>query len=722
MQNNAVITNSSPRSRWSACGVSLFGCGARWLRATGLCYLVLSSFGSCLAQGFVLSKELPETDEVIIAAGEQAKLLRSLKTLPVPGPMNLEEFVKDRRQAQILGKALFWDMQVGSDGVTSCATCHFHAGADTRVTNTLAPSLLRVDESGHPAPVTVVDGGANRTLKTSDFPFHRLSNPNDRHSQVLSDSAHIAGSQGVTKERFGGVYPRRSEEVRDLVPDSAYQVSGVNTRRVAPRNTPSVINAVYFLRNFWDGRAQDVFNGVNPFGTRDPNAFVIQATTPDTMQEVQVRLKCSSLASQAVGPPLSDVEMSAAGRSFADIGKKVLALRPLAKQTVHAEDSLLGELLHPSGKGLSIQTYFDLVKAAFHPKWWQGMHWVDVTSTGAPAVVAAPASPGARQYNHASWNFALFFGIAIQMYESTLVSNDAPFDRYAEGNDGALTPQQKWGLNLFKGKAKCVSCHNGPEFSAATVSKLNDLEIAVAGDPLIKLPGTRGARASVPERIERMVFASLPPVADASGMVNTTGHHVVYDNGFYNIGVRPTHEDLGVGANDPFGNPLSESRLFYAGRLQELELPLPIFAVDQHYAPSADGSFKTPSLRNVELTAPYFHNGGQLTLKQVVDFYNRGGDFRDNNIADVPVDITELGLTPAEKEAIIAFLYSLTDPRVKYERAPFDHPQLLVPNGHPVNADGSVQTDARGQALTIFQEIPAVGRKGGPGTPNFTTK
>jgi len=42
---------------------------------------------------------------------------------------------------------------------------------------------------------------------------------------------------------------------------------------------------------------------------------------------------------------------------------------------------------------------------------------------------------------------------------------------------------------------------------------------------------------------------------------------------------------------------------------------------------AVDGAFKTPGLRNVELTAPYFHNGGQLTLEQVVDFYNRGGDF-----------------------------------------------------------------------------------------------
>ncbi len=43
----------------------------------------------------------------------------------------------------VLGKALFWDVQVGSDGRTACATCHFHAGADHRVTNQIAGPATR---------------------------------------------------------------------------------------------------------------------------------------------------------------------------------------------------------------------------------------------------------------------------------------------------------------------------------------------------------------------------------------------------------------------------------------------------------------------------------------------------------------------------------------------------------------------------------------------------
>lgn len=665
------------------------------------------------------TQEAPVTEAEIIAEGEVASLLRTLKGVTIPAPANLEEFIRDRQAAIALGKALFWDMQVGSDGITSCATCHFHAGADSRNINTLAPALLQTNGQHQPSPDNQIGLGANYALKASDFPFHKVSNANDRHSRVIADSNDIVGSQGVMNEQFVQVLPRRAEETRKSLPDNAYQARGVNTRRVAPRNSPSVINSVFYLRNFWDGRAQDVFNGVNPFGARDPDAFVLQATTPTQMAEVQVRLRYSSLASQAVGPPLSDVEMSASGRSFADLGKKVLSLRPLARQIVDAEDSVLGTMVHPSGKGLLTATYQQMIEKAFQPVWWQGVNWVELTASGTPLLIKTPQTPKAKQFNHMSWNFALFFGLAIQMYESTLVSDDSPFDRYAEGIESALTAQQKRGLAIFKDKGKCTACHNGAEFSAATVSQLDKIKLPDPVEAELTDTTTVGATSSRPDRIERMVFASGSPKPDASGMVNTTGRHVVYDNGFYNIGVRPSREDLGIGANDPFGNPLAESRLFYAGKLQQFDLPLPFFSVDKHFAPSADGSFKTPTLRNVELTAPYFHNGGQLTLRQVVDFYNRGGDFRDENIADMPTDITDLGLTPAEKEALVAFMISLTDARVKFEQAPFDHPQLFVPNGHPKTADGGVQTDAQGRALTTFLEVPAVGRNGGPGTPNF---
>src|SRR5881398_2761029 len=73
------------------------------------------------------------------------------------------------------------------------------------------------------------------------------------------------------------------------------------------------------------------------------------------------------------------------------------------------------------------------------------------------------------------------------------------------------------------------------------------------------------------------------------------------------------------------------------------------------------GSFKAPQLREVELTGPYFHNGGKLTLRQVVDFYVRGGDFpvtnathRDFNIINQNVEV-ESNLNEEEKVALVDF-------------------------------------------------------------------
>src|SRR4030095_5109774 len=77
-------------------------------------------------------------------ATDLASLPGDLRAVAVPGPSNLDDFVRDRAMARALGKALFWDMQVGSDGVQACATCHFRAGADTRSKNQVSPGRLRL--------------------------------------------------------------------------------------------------------------------------------------------------------------------------------------------------------------------------------------------------------------------------------------------------------------------------------------------------------------------------------------------------------------------------------------------------------------------------------------------------------------------------------------------------------------------------------------------------
>ena len=220
-------------------------------------YGVMSLCSSVLGQDVVVNPEPAPTPESLIGR-------------PIPTPSNLSEFVKNRAAAIALGKALFWDMQLGSDGITSCASCHFHAGADNRSKNQVSPGLLRLTEALNAADpdVTFQTKRPNGQLTASNFPLRKLVDINDRSSTVLSDSNDRISSQGVFKELFKSIVPCSAQDSRTVVPDAIFNVNGINTRRVEPRNTPSTINAVFNLRNFWDGRAQDIFNGVNPWGRR----------------------------------------------------------------------------------------------------------------------------------------------------------------------------------------------------------------------------------------------------------------------------------------------------------------------------------------------------------------------------------------------------------------------------------------------------------------------
>ncbi len=624
--------------------------------------------------------------------------LGSLKSVAIPEPSNLGEFVKNKTAAIELGKSLFWDMQVGSDGLQSCASCHFHAGTDTRAKNQLSPGLLRVNADGSPKPDEEVNlGGLNYTLKPGDFPFHKLSNPSDRKSTVLADTNDVAGSQGVDLNKFNDITPGSAVDNMTLTPDPVFNINGVNTRRVTERNTPSSINAIFNFRNFWDGRAQNDFNGVNPFGSRDPNAYLLKAATKQSaLEKVKVSLKNASAASQAVGPPLSDVEESATGRIFPDvgqkfnsvktkklpreIGKKLKYLTPLGKQIVHPEDSVLGKYSQAPKPGLKVKNYETMVQDAFQRQWWDSKQIIKVGANGVRSFKQPQGALATDEFTLTDYNFSLFMGLAIQLYEATLVSDNAPVDQYFDGNSNALTSQQKQGKELFEGKAKCINCHGGPEFTNASVRNVQK------------------------ERLERMEMGN--------------GGEAIYDNGFYNIGVRPTLEDLGVGGEDPFGNPLSDSRMAQRGKFTDLNLSPPISSTERV---AVDGSFKTPGLRNIELTAPYLHNGGQFDLKQVVEFYNRGGDFHEQNIDNLDPDIERLGLSEDEQNALVAFLKSLTDDRVRLEKAPFDHPQLFITNGHPGDTK-SVSNDGTGRATVTMLEIPAVGRNGGTGTENFLSE
>jgi cytochrome c peroxidase len=579
----------------------------------------------------------------VVSLTANAQNLGSLKSVSVPQLSDLNKYVSDQALLIALGKALFWDMQTGSDGRTACATCHFHAGADHRAQNQLA---------NPESPFNL-----NHRLLVDNFPFRVLADVNDNRSTVLRDTTSIVGSAGLFRRLFREITPGDAfDDGIDTVDAPQFSLNGINVRRVTKRNTSTVINAVFNVRNFWDGRASNIFTGFTPFGDSDTrlNALVLSG---DRLVAERVRLDNASLASQAVGPPLNDVEMSYEGRTWPKLGRKILALKPLGLQRVASDDSVLGEFANHDGRGLNpVLTYLTMVQGAFKPEYWNSSHVVDGRGVELSGVISQRST---EQFTQAEFNFALFWGIALQAYQATLVSDNSPFDhRFSEGIADALTSDEQRGLQIFRGQGGCTgNCHVGPEFTSASFSSVN----------------RRGA-------------------------IRRGGNGANGDTGFFRTGVRPISEDIGLAADDDLGRPMSLAVIERAGARSAVE-----------------GAFKTPTLRNVEFTGPYFHNGGQLTLEQVVDFYARGGDFPDGG--NLGPGIRRRNLSQADRQSLVAFMKSLTDERIRFERAPFDHPELCVPVGHDEPVSGVLRVDTSDPRFSLsavdkWAAIPAVGRNG----------
>src|SRR4030095_9019583 len=123
------------------------------------------------------------------------------------------------------------------------------------------------------------------------YPFHQLRDPDDANSDVVFDSDDVTSSQGVPRRDFVSIEPdARGRDRCTDVPD-LFNLGGVNLRRVEPRNTPTVINAAFFFRSFWGGRANNVFNGVDPFGPRSRDATILERQADGTLKPVAVRLE-----------------------------------------------------------------------------------------------------------------------------------------------------------------------------------------------------------------------------------------------------------------------------------------------------------------------------------------------------------------------------------------------------------------------------------------------
>ncbi len=190
-------------------------------------------------------------------------------------------------------------------------------------------------------------------------------------------------------------------------------------------------------------------------------------------------------------------------------------------------------------------------------------------------------------------------GQAIASYERTLVAGDSRFDRWHYGSEAqALNDEEKRGFELFSGKARCTACHKVGEHDALfTDHGFHNTGI-----------GWRRAFDS-PERTR----IELAP-----------GVHAELE--------RKTVESF------------SELPAKDAGRYEITRDPKDRWA------------YKTPSLRNVALTAPYMHDGSLPTLEAVIDFYDRGGIDNPGRSAL----LAPLSLTADERGVLLAFLKSLT--------------------------------------------------------------
>ncbi|OAI26939.1 hypothetical protein A1356_10720 [Methylomonas koyamae] len=725
-----------------------------------------------------------------LAAAPLPVSLRNVPVPPVPGLLDgAEPIVVDKNAAIALGKALFWDQNLGSDG-QACASCHFSAGADVRSKNQINPGQNAAQASGQTFDTLPSgSGGPNHELSLTDFPLLRFANPLSNSSPITFSTDDTVGSAGTFGGEFAGVSQSGASNDRCVrAADEVFNVSHVGTRKVTPRNAPTVINAVFNHRNFWDGRANNSFNGSSPWGPRDPDAGVWIKLSAKAVVKQRLNLINSSLASQAVAPPVfNDVEMGCNGRRWPDIGRKLLSRQPLQYQPVHPQDSVLGSLSLSSGNDLKPglkTTYRNLITRAFNPQYWS---YAGIGPFGALAK-------GGMAYNQMEANFAMFFGLAIQLYESTLVSDQAPFDTSpldanmvpTWSNVAGATPAEtaakitslKRGFNLFVNN-HCSRCHVGPTLSQAAVAANAAL--------LTPTPGAQFGPPATPIAFGPDAFGPYAAASEAGVGANpgpvTRDFNILIkprlmDLGFSNIGVTRPDADPGLAGDDAFGNPLAYAAQYVSYLIADsagvIDLPVEkvracdfitglalnvTLATDNYFLPGdglqADGSregvprdrncadpiaayiptpaaaqanlngpkmalatqgaFKVPTLRNVELTGPYMHNGGLATLAQVIEFYARHGnvvsDFQNFNMGGISSALSNVQNTTD----LTHFLQALTDERVRYQKAPFDHPQLTLANGHPGNA---LQVDAgnplgTGLAKDRTLVLPAVGAGGG---------
>jgi cytochrome c peroxidase len=198
---------------------------------------------------------------------------------------------------------------------------------------------------------------------------------------------------------------------------------------------------------------------------------------------------------------------------------------------------------------------------------------------------------------------------AIASYERTQLSFDSPFDHFIAGDKNAIDESAKRGWELFNNQARCNKCH-----------------------------------------------ALSETTRDVTNLI---------DNDFHNIGVlivrhnvvplaRQAEQLIKTGDTSAIDQAAIQTDMSALGR----------FLITKKEPDIA--SFKTPNIRNVLVTGPYFHDGSQETLWDVIDHYNKGAGLQDPYLDQ---DIQPLALTENDIDDLVAFMASLTSPNYKEQGA-----------------------------------------------------
>jgi len=228
---------------------------------------------------------------------------------------------------------------------------------------------------------------------------------------------------------------------------------------------------------------------------------------------------------------------------------------------------------------------------------------------------------------------------AIAAYEWMLSSDRSPFDLFVTEGPGStqLSPSEQRGLKIFVGRGSCYDCHRTPMFSDG---KFHDVGVPQVGE---SVPTVAECVPSLPSR--PIHGCAKPPSCDCAKDPSTC---------------------LPLGAST--GRKKLDSAMsangFWRGSTYSDDVSS---VVDLSKFPARSGAWRTPSLRDVALTAPYMHDGLYDTLGDVVWHYDQGGATTrdhagtcDPTTGEACPEIGPLGLSDQDRADLVAFLGSLT--------------------------------------------------------------